>query len=118
MSGLQISHFYKCNVNWQINILCVYSEGAYEKYSLPVQRDMMLKKGYSLQATFDNTVIQLWAELSLRSGEPWIITLAGVSYEREKRSTLPENRSEGTAARQDWEDFEGQNLRRTLLKVS
>lgn len=25
----------------------------------PVQRDMMLKKGYSLQATFDNTVIQL-----------------------------------------------------------
>lgn len=50
----------------------------------PVQRDMMLKKGYSLQGTLDNTVIQLWPAPSLRSGEPWIIALAGVSYEKNK----------------------------------
>lgn len=83
-----------------------------------------LRAGRSLQATFDNTIIQLCPALSLQLGRPWIITLAILSMGG-KRSYTPfsqttvkgkkkkKKNSVGTAAGQDWEDFEGQNLRIT-----
>lgn len=68
-------------------ILSMYSESAYEKcWAHTVWHD--LREGRSLQAMFDNIVIQLCPALSLQSGRPWIITLSILSTGG-KRSYTP-----------------------------
>jgi len=68
-------------------ILSMYSEGAYEKcWAHTVWHD--LREGRSLQAMFDNIVIQLCPALSLQLGRPWIITLSIFSMGG-KRSYTP-----------------------------
>ncbi len=110
--------YQKCLCEYKV-ILSMYSEGANEKCRAhTVWHD--LKAGRSLQATFFNTVIQLCPAMSLQLGRPWIITLPILSMGEKKKILTPcsqtalrkkKKHSVGTAAGQDWEDFEGQNMR-------
>lgn len=82
--------YQKCLCEYKV-ILSMYSEGANEKCRAhTVWHD--LRAGRSLQATFNNTEIQLCPALSLQLGRPWIITLAILSMGGKKilHSMLPD----------------------------